>query len=319
MTNTNATGRRTDHDPQVSDHLPPPRKASLAVVGIFVILGTVATLTVLFTMTEPATFRGRHTLYTLIEDAGGVRRGDPVLMRGVNIGRVHSFNLREDGLVHVNLEVERRWPIPVGSQVELGSPELFGGRTMLVLPGPGPGTHEDGDLLPVVEGGDGGILGSVEDMADNATDFLDRMNAMLDTGTVASVQSGVREFETFLTATGESFETTSSVIAAMAASVQAAADSAAAIGSAVTPGIESVLAQADTAIATLDEAVASIDGTLSVLRSILEKIDSGEGTLGMLVNDPELYDNANATLVSVTELLADFRENPKKYIDVSIF
>ena len=69
--------------------LPPSRGQSReAMVGLFVILGVAAVLITLYTLTDAAMFRGRYFVRTLVPDAGGIRRGDPVQMRGVNIGRV---------------------------------------------------------------------------------------------------------------------------------------------------------------------------------------------------------------------------------------
>src|SRR5690625_1544522 len=53
--------------------------------GVFVLAGILAVLTALFTLTSPATFRGRYIVSTVVTDAGGIRRGDPVQMRGVHM------------------------------------------------------------------------------------------------------------------------------------------------------------------------------------------------------------------------------------------
>ena len=57
---------------------------------------------------------------------------------------------------------------------------------------------------------------------------------------------------------------------------------------------------------TVDQAVADLSG-------ILAKIDQGDNTLGMLVNDPALYDNLTRTLLNMELLLQDVRLNPKRY------
>ena len=62
----------------------------------------------------------------MVADAGGIRRGDPVQMRGVNIGRVTSFRIAPEG-VAVNLEIDSQYPIPSDSRVELKRAGLLGG------------------------------------------------------------------------------------------------------------------------------------------------------------------------------------------------
>src|SRR6185295_5011234 len=57
-------------------------------VGVFVIVGILATFGLLFVLTDAATFRGRYILTTVVPNAGGIRRGDPVQMRGVIVADV---------------------------------------------------------------------------------------------------------------------------------------------------------------------------------------------------------------------------------------
>ena len=80
-------------------------------VGVFVILVVAAGLAALFILTDAALFRGRYIIRTVVTDAGGIRRGDPVQMRGVNIGRVTSFRVAPEG-VAVDSEIDNQYPIP---------------------------------------------------------------------------------------------------------------------------------------------------------------------------------------------------------------
>ena len=59
--------------------------------------------------------------------------------------------------------------------------------------------------------------------------------------------------------------------------------------------------------------------TLQQTHQILEKINKGEGTLGMLVNNDTLYHNIEGLSKELELLLKDLQENPKKYINVSVF
>jgi phospholipid/cholesterol/gamma-HCH transport system substrate-binding protein len=86
---------------------------------------------------------------------------------------------------------------------------------------------------------------------------------------------------------------------------------------------------ADRTVQTMESANAaltSMEGTLvetrdavNSLKSILSGIEDGEGTLGKLANDPELYTNLNSMSRNLDLLLQDFRLNPKRYINVSVF
>lgn len=69
----------------------------------------------------------------------------------------------------------------------------------------------------------------------------------------------------------------------------------------------------------LDEAVQSLQNTMVKLESAVAKIDSKQGTLGLLLNDSKLYDQLLLTNRSLTTLLDDLRVNPKRYVNISVF
>ena len=71
--------------------------------------------------------------------------------------------------------------------------------------------------------------------------------------------------------------------------------------------------------ANIDQAVMSLKNTLFKLDNTIAKIDSKEGTLGMLLNDRKLYDELHQTSRSLTILLDDFRTHPKRYVNISVF
>jgi len=62
-----------------------------------------------------------------------------------------------------------------------------------------------------------------------------------------------------------------------------------------------------------------LEQTLSSTDSILKKINRGEGSAGLFVNNDSLYNNLNKTTEDLDILIKDIKENPKKYINVSVF
>ncbi|MCD6163282.1 MAG: MCE family protein [candidate division Zixibacteria bacterium] len=61
------------------------------------------------------------------------------------------------------------------------------------------------------------------------------------------------------------------------------------------------------------------DSALVALNKTLETINNGEGTLGQLIYNAELYERLSSTLTSLDSLLVDIKENPKKYVKLSLF
>ncbi len=123
--------------------LPPPPpsrgKHREAWVGLFVVAGILATVILLAVMTDAALFRGRYIVTTNVPNAGGIRKGDPVQMRGVNIGRIIGFGIGQKD-VDVRLEIEGEYKIPKDSRVEVKAAGLLGGMVAEVIPGASPET-----------------------------------------------------------------------------------------------------------------------------------------------------------------------------------
>ena len=63
----------------------------------------------------------------------------------------------------------------------------------------------------------------------------------------------------------------------------------------------------------------SIDSTLANVKMITEKLNSKDNTIGLLFNDPALYNNLNATTENAASLLEDLKAHPKRYVHFSLF
>jgi phospholipid/cholesterol/gamma-HCH transport system substrate-binding protein len=71
--------------------------------------------------------------------------------------------------------------------------------------------------------------------------------------------------------------------------------------------------------APLKEAIKNVDETAANLKSILRKINNNEGSLGLMVNDKNLYSNFTKTLDELSKLSADLKAHPSRYINLTIF
>jgi phospholipid/cholesterol/gamma-HCH transport system substrate-binding protein len=76
---------------------------------------------------------------------------------------------------------------------------------------------------------------------------------------------------------------------------------------------------ANLAAARIPEAVQSLQSTMNELKGIMDKVNSNNGSLGMLINDKGLYQNLEGTTRSLNTLLDDFRVHPKRYVNISVF
>jgi len=312
------SGRRSGPtDAELETATPRDTGARQVRIGLFVLVGVASFMIVLFMLTDPATLRGRYMLVTTMPDAGGVRRGDPVQMKGVNIGRVHGFELEPGGNVYVTLEIEGDWRIPEGSAALLQGMGLFGGRTVAIEPSMSTTYYEEGDTLPGA-GDEGDLMATAGDVGVRADTILARVSAVLDQPTVSSLRDAVAHLEGFLSELDDVTRSQRDDIERLTASLARSAEgleSATAAG----PDAARALARADSTMANLNRTSAALDGVTSSLRQVLSRIEEGEGTLGRLSRDDSLYTNLNRAAESAHLLLDDLRSDPSRYINISIF
>ena len=284
-------------------------------VGIFVILGVASVLTALFLLTDPSMFRGRYMAFTTVEDAGGIRKGDPVQMKGVNIGRVHAFTLSPEG-VQITLEIEGDWDIPSNSTTRLVSSGILGGRTVEVVPGDSPVPLEPGGALPgqVMPG----LLDFPPELGEDAQTVVGRLEELLAAPTVENLRSSAHQIRELLAHLSELAETQGEEVARLTESLNRSAQG---LEEAAGSGEDfaSAVARADSALVTVHETSRSLLRVSSSLETILQRMENGEGTLGQLSTDATLYDNLNQAIQSITALVEDVKENPGRYVKVEIF
>jgi len=284
-------------------------------VGIFVLLGLLSILVALFLLTDPSTFRGRYLASTVVEDAGGIRKGDPIQMKGVNIGRVHAFTLVPEGVL-ISLELEGGWEVPSDSRTRLVSAGILGGRTVEVVPGTSPvplqrGGQLVGENIP-------GLLDFPPDLGKNAEDVLERIQTLLTTPTLEDIQGSARELRSLLGQLSALAEAQGDEVTRLTESLNRSAlglEDAAGSGE----DFASAVARADSALATVQETSQSLLRASSSLETILLRMEAGEGTLGQLSTDSTLYEKLAEAAESIRALAEDVRANPGRYVKIEIF
>ena len=322
-----------DSDPsprEVRDAATPPVKGSNETlwVGVFLILAILAGLAALFILTDAAIFRGRYIVTTHVPNAGGIRRGDPVQMLGVNIGRVQRFKIDHSG-VAIRLELEGEYEVPADSHILLKSSGLLGGMVADIVPGESATRLRSGDTIP------GQSEEAMMDIANRVTvqeeAALERVQRMLSDPNIESVGNTTRNLEA---SSGQMRKLLADINVAvndqrrelkvLTASLQRSAEGFEKV--ATGPEIERTLKQVDAATARMDTVMASLERTSTAVETVMGRLDRGEGTLGKLMRDEELYRNMNAAMlnmnqatVNINKLSEEVRRDPRKYLKLSVF
>jgi phospholipid/cholesterol/gamma-HCH transport system substrate-binding protein len=290
-------------------------------VGLFVVAGLAVTLVTLAVMTDAALFRGRYIISTNVPNAGGIRKGDPVQMRGVNIGRIMGFTIAQQG-VDMKLEIEGEYPIPKDSRVEVKASGLLGGMVAEVIPGSSPQAMGWGDSIPGVSGI--GLFDKMDTLAGEADKVARKVQGLLSDETVKDLQGGAAGARRSLEQLQAILKEQRGELRTLTASLRRSAEGMEKVTTG--PELERTVKRVDELAQKLDGTIGTLDRSARSLDSILGRMDRGEGTLGKLSTDDTLYKNAseasanlNKATVELNKLLADFQAHPKKYINLEIF
>lgn len=303
----------------------PPRSRAVdqtVWVGLFLIVAAVSILTALFALTDAALFRGRYIVTTRVPNAGGIRRGDPVQLRGVNIGRVLRFQIDRSGSVAIQLEIEGEYQVPADSHVELTSSGLLGGMVAEVVSGSSEKVLRNGDTLSGTS--EEGLEAMATRIGSKAEQALGRVDSLLSPAMIEQVHGSSAELKQLLGTLSATVEEQRGELAAVTASLRRSSEGLE--KSATGPEIDRIVKRLDAVAERADSLAASLDRSSKSLESVLGRMERGEGTLGKLSQDEALYKNLseaaatmNQTSGNISRLVDDIRKNPRKYLKISVF
>jgi len=321
------------------------------VTGVFVLLGIAVVVVGALWLSEHR-WRGEfQTLRARFDQVGQLRPGNTVRLRGVDVGSVQSIDVAGDG-VTVTLRIRSEVPLPERSVVSAHPVSLFGEWSASVVPA-GRYPEAAADTTGMPEGTVPGVASSdfaqlsdyTGQIASNLESITDQLEVAFNEQTAQNLADAVENFErasdelvTLLSRQRESFggfaqdmEQSGRALRRVAADLDSTVrrlERATAEGelSAIldhtrntTASLERVSGQLEGTVASADSTIRQADSTFRAARSILGRIDRGEGSLGRMANDPRLYEDLTVTLTELQALLDDLKQNPGKYFKFSVF
>lgn len=274
---------------------------------------------------------GDYKLHIVFNDIGNLHAGDHVNVKGIQVGKVLRTELYE-GRPAAYAAI---WGVPEGiskdSRFWLKSESLLGGYMVDIDLGSSPEKFETESYVS------GSISVGFESLAPDAkrlserlidpkTGMLSDMNLSRIASTLASLDSATASLHQVLADTRKPLNTLLDSLGGAATEVKGAvAETKGMIGE-NRPDIKQVLhrlaqtsSRLDSLTANLGAASGSLRTASDNLRDITQKIKQGDGTMGKLLNDEQLYRDMRKTLSQVDSILVDVQRNPRRYIHISIF
>ena len=226
---------------------------------------------------------------------------------------VYDYEQRNDIVALVGLNSQMR--LPKGSRAEIAS-DLLGNIKLELVMGPNPGdlmTPGDtlyGGLEEGVMALAAGMVPQIQAMLPKLDSILMNVNLLLSDPALKNSLHNIDQITGNLT-------TTSNELKAMTYTLNQQMPS-------LVKNADGMLANANELTHNLNEldlaaTMSKVNNTLHNVEQMTAKLNSNEGTLGLLMRDPELYNNLNATMIHADSLMIDLKQHPKRYVHFSVF
>ena len=292
--------------------------------GIIVIGGILLFILGFSYLKSTPLFDDSKIFYAVYQNVGGLQSGTQVSINGFSVGKVNDIQFKDDtGYLVVTFSVSSSFEFSKNSKAELYDTGIIGGKGIQIKPvfDGGPMAKSGDTLLTNTRPGLTELVQQkltplqlkVEGAVSNADSLLMNVNEVLDDKTKRSLRESIQG----LTSVVNSFQKSSVTLNELLDANKMHIDSSLSNINTLTSNFAKF---SDSIAATnLSATIKNLESTIKNLDALLGKMEKGEGTLGKLMKNEELYDNLTAASKELDLLLQDFRLNPKRYVNVSVF
>ena len=272
-------------------------------------------------------FSRNAVYYAAYNKIDGVQTASPVFIKGVKIGTVTAihFDPSKSQDVVLELTVRRKYGIPADSEARIYSDGLMGSKAIGIDLGTSAEMLRRGDTIRSKSGVDlmeaaGSELEflkqKISQLTGDLSTTLNNLNSLIENnsenigGTMQHLNSIAGNMDSVLSSQREGLRSMLNDLSEFAAALNG---NTAQIDSMVTGLGRFSTSLADSGLAE------NLARTSADLNTVLERLDAGDGSMGQLLNDRELYDNLTSAGDNRSKLLADLKEHPSRYVHFSLF
>lgn len=327
------------------------------IVGLTVIVTVVALLISVTWVRQNDVSRRRQHVTARFQDVGNARVGNAAVIRGVKAGRIDRIELDEDGTVLVRMSLDKGAVLPRDPVVMLNESSLFGEWQATITEREAvPLDEHVQEQLEVVDGRDdllpGATLPNIAKLtavagqiAGDVADVANRVDIAFDDAAAKELRASIRNFSALSTSLATAVQNHAGDLDTLSSGLQDAVRSlnrtartteliARRVDSSIAAGemrqimgdLSSTAAELRRTTGTISAMATRLSGSQGHLDrflvsgdSVLAKINSGQGTLGLLVNDSSLYIGSDSLVTQLRSLVTDIKANPKRYLSVRLF
>ncbi len=262
-------------------------------------------------------FSSNNYYYLTFDDIQGLGASTPIYADGYKVGTVDDvdFDYAQSGPIKVKADIDKNLRIPKGSQAEIVK-DLMGNLQVNLLLATNPRERiEPGGIIPGavnagIMGKAGELVPVIEKMLPKLDSILSSVNALLADPALAATLHNAQTITNNLTVSTRELNTLMAGLNQQVPGMIKRAN-----------GVLDNTNQLTSHLASLDVqgTLNRVNQTLESAHAFTEKLNSNQGSLGLLMNDPQLYNNLNATMRDADSLVVNLRQHPKRYVHFSLF
>ena len=262
-------------------------------------------------------FSTNNAYYMTFDDIQGLGASTPIYADGYKVGTVDGleYDYKENGPIKVKVDIIKDLRIPQGSKAEIVK-DLMGNLQVNLLLANNPRERvEPGGIIPgAVNGGmmdkAANLVPVVEKMLPKLDSILTSVNALLADPALAASLHNVETITSNLTVSTRELNTLMAGLNKQVPGMIGKANGVLDNTNRLTANLASLDVQG-----TLNK----VNQTLESAHQFTEKLNSNQGSLGLLMNDTKLYDNLASTMSHADSLVIDLKAHPKRYVHFSVF
>ena len=286
-------------------------------VGALVLFVVVAGLAGVLWIARGGLSRG-YEMYAKFPWGAGLKVGQPVLLAGVNIGFVSEVDLDPNGTLLVKMSIKKDYMSPINTTATVAANGIFGDQLIALTP-----VRATTQSLPEKDTIPTGVSApGIADLVAKGDSITRSVNVLTTSLRSEFVDSGgIREIRAALKDVTKLMAQLTTVVAHQDKELTITQGQVRDKIAAFDMGkVDSVLKNAQAATASLEKLSRNIDSTRIAVNGLINKVNNGDGSASMFLNDKgALYNRLNGIMTNIDSLVADFKKNPKKYINLKIF
>lgn len=274
-------------------------------------------------MRDVPIFKLGTVIYATYDKVDGLTTGSPIIISGIKIGSVRGMEILPNDSVRVTLNINIIDGVPVGSVAYIRATDLLGSKAVIIQRTTNPEfIPADGSIKGVYdEGAFAGVADVGKDIGQNVNQSTESLKSVLAQVDQLLVNGGKNDLAAILRNLNETTTDIQKVMDSRQAEIQKTIRNI----ESMTTRLDRVSAEEEANIRAaidnlksasdeIDELMTGLTDTNQQLGEILTKINEGQGSLGLLVNDPSLYRNLDSLSHNLNKTVEKLNDNPKYYL-----